>query len=959
MLFRKISSYFSDTDSLIESKKYKKYFLLYTFVFIFTFVFTFCWYWAFGRSFIYTGDGKTYWQIMVYFAKFVRSIIKTLIFEHKFVVPEYDLAIGEGYDILGYAYNCLDPLTFLVVIIPTKYIALFYDITQFLRIYIAGFSFSCLCFYVGKKKGVAVLAGAITYAFCYWAIVNMARHYFFLTHMMYLPVAIMGIEKILNKEKPYVFILSIFVSAISSFYFFYMTVLAIVIYTVIRLIILYYKNYKIIFAFIGKVFVCGVLGVMMAAVVLLPMLYIMLHAQRLDGVKFALPLFYNIRHYMRLPMLFIAQGSSVWLCMGYSVPTLLSIFLLLRKKSTNKLLKCLFITGCVIIFFPACGKLFNGWGYVTNRWSWMFALVCAFILTEEWPNLMQLEFRDGIYLFKCITVYSFICFLFLYSRDIRSFVSLTLGFIVLFLLLPLENVNIKMFYRVNKQLAAFLVMLISVFCNSYFQNSRHAGNYANTAFSLRDLSTGKNEDNIILRNETLAVRKFSKSDDVKDFFRYSGRRLSTNAGTLSDSDYGLFGRGLSSTNLYLSVLNPCIAKYRKELGVMELDVSFKYHGYDTRAIPTALSSSLYYSVPKNDKASVPYGFSRPETFLDFKVYRNDNFLPFVYSYDEYITSEQWEKLSAVEKQEVMFNAVYVYDKTANLNVFHSGLKTENISYQTVCNGDNVVQNGNSFAVTKNNSTVTLNFEGLQDCETYISLNNLRFSGTSDYDLYFGKNDVDPNDMFSKDKWKSLSLAQKFIILENKFYWSSPVRAIISLNSSNKVKKSFYYNAPAQQFYSGQHDFTINMGYSEEPVTSITITFPTRGVYSFDDISVWCQPMDGYEERIAELKKDTLQNVKFEPNTVSGTMSLDRPKFAVFSIPYSKGWKAYVNGKEAKLYNANVAYMGLELDKGEHDIKLVYRRPWQRAGIYVSLLGFIVFCVLVFVCERRDNCSGGD
>ena len=60
------------------------------------------------------------------------------------------------------------------------------------------------------------------------------RHPFFLNPMIYLPLLLMGVEKIYRKEKPYLFILMVTVAAISNFYFFYMLTVAAVVYALIR-----------------------------------------------------------------------------------------------------------------------------------------------------------------------------------------------------------------------------------------------------------------------------------------------------------------------------------------------------------------------------------------------------------------------------------------------------------------------------------------------------------------------------------------------------------------------------------------------------------------------------------------------------------------------------------------------------------------------------------------------------
>jgi uncharacterized membrane protein YfhO len=137
-----------------------------------------------------------------------------------------------------------------------------------------------------------------------------------------------------------------------------------------------------------------------------------------------------------------------------------------------------------------------------------------------------------------------------------------------------------------------------------------------------------------------------------------------------------------------------------------------------------------------------------------------------------------------------------------------------------------------------------------------------------------------------------------------------------------------------------------MDYSEEAVTSLTLTFSDPGLYAFDSIEIVCQPMDNYADQISSLKSYSLENVEIGTDTVSGTIALDQPKFLCFSIPYSKGWTAYVDGEEATLYQANVKNMALALDEGTHEIVLTYQTPYLRMGAVISACGFVLFIVMI-------------
>ena len=82
--------------------------------------------------------------------------------------------------------------------------------------------------------------------------------------------------------------------------------------------------------------------------------------------------------------------------------------------------------------------------------------------------------------------------------------------------------------------------------------------------------------------------------------------------------------------------------------------------------------------------------------------------------------------------------------------------------------------------------------------------------------------------------------------------------------------------------------------------------------------------------------------------MTGTVSVSKDKFLCLSIPYMDGWKAYIDGEEAKLYRANTAFMGVEVPTGEHEIELRYWIPGLTIGLLMSGAGLIcLFTILVF------------
>ena len=77
---------------------------------------------------------------------------------------------------------------------------------------------------------------------------------------------------------------------------------------------------------------------------------------------------------------------------------------------------------------------------------------------------------------------------------------------------------------------------------------------------------------------------------------------------------------------------------------------------------------------------------------------------------------------------------------------------------------------------------------------------------------------------------------------------------------------------------------------------------------------------------------------------------------VFSVPYSGGWTAWVDGEKAELTRANVMYMGIALDAGEHEIRLEYCTPGVKVGAVITVISYVIFLVLLlrWMRKRKQN-----
>ena len=674
-----------------EEKKGRKreYFIIYSLVFFLVFICCYFPYFVKGKTFIWDKDGwKQHYKALVYYGEYIRSIIKQLFIKHEFTIPTWEFNLGEGSDIIQtlHYYVLGDPFTVFSFLVPPELMHHYYNAIVALRMYSMGLAFSILCFQFRIKDRFGVLAGSITYTFCYYTFYVSTRHPFFLNPMIYMPLLIVGIERVLDDQTPMLFSVIVFISCVSNLYFLYQLAIFSVIFTVIKSIQLLNKlDVKELIKRLLKLAVFAIVGAMMAGVILLPACYTFLSDPR-RKIEFPFHWLYPLEYYLRIPEKLVTwypmNKNDYWLCMGYGAPVLLGIFSLFYNTKERRTLKIIWVIGLVFVLLPFFGRAFSGFSYMNNRWSWALALTNSYILAEEWNVLCNPERKRKIVLFSCLVIFCAILFF------LRGTWSLQLNCVVMFHLLFLviatisDKTSVLNVISRKKQLLLLGVLIVSCYSLSFWKNTAKDNNPVNQAIASENIYSK------LMSNETKAVKQVAEEENVKEFYRYTGRELEKNAGVLA---------GISGTQYYWSNSNGNIARFRDAMELRNADV-FDYTGYEERAGLLTLSSVLYYAVPHRDDASisVPFGFSFVDNFIvdqqntaelydlesiadegatplneelrngekgikEYSIYRNDNYLPLSYAYDSVLEEEIWNDLNPIEKEEAMLQAAVIRD----------------------------------------------------------------------------------------------------------------------------------------------------------------------------------------------------------------------------------------------------------------------------------------------------------
>ena len=910
----------------LDKKRNIDFYLLYTLVFFAVALALYLKFFANGKSLVWSHDGvPQHLNSLAYYGKYLRKVLHTLFIEHKLSLPLWDMHIGYGSDILTtlHYYVIGDPLTLLSVFVPASKTEALYAFLIFLRIYLAGIAFSRHSFY-HKNSKQATFMGTMIYIFAGWTIYAAMKHPYFSNPMIYLPLILLGIDKIYKKQKPYVFIWSVALAGLSNFYFFYMLGIFMVLYAIFRYFDLFAdRSIKNIGKWLGVFAVYSVIAVLIAAVILLPVILPVFGTDRFKAENYV-PLFYDRIYYEKYLGCLIGENMIQWGVAGYTAVSLAGVFVLFSKKKKYTALKAGFVLLNVFLLLPYAGHVLNGLSYVSNRWIWAYGMLIAYIFVKIYPELFALTLTEKRKVFVMLLIYCILALLPEAARTQRNLMAMVLLSLSTFTVLSFGNIFTRE-RNLTVMVSGFLIA--GILFNMHYQYSYekdYLSEFTDSGEALEKLETG--------------VDRAVLSTDDPSVYRYD--QMDTNS-----SENSSMQMGTNSTAYYFSVASSSIANFFDE---MYLNTPWEqhYNNLDGRTILDRLASVKYFVVKKGKESDLPYGYSRlsgeaEKNGKTYLAYADEDALPLGYTYDSWISREDYDKMTVTEKQQALLQGVVLDDSSLPETETH--FNDREVSYYTSEGKGCRLKNG-KVVVTQENAQLKLVFEGEENAETYLITEGLDYEGLS------------PREMISDKKWSKMTTYEQNKLLEensNWRYWKESQKASIQIGG-RFLKKSIQIFTDKYNAYSGKHNFLCNTGYSEKGRHTITLTFENAGVYSFDSLKIYCQPMTEIDSQTSKLGEEVLTDVKIGNNEINGKISLSDTKALVLSIPYSEGWTAYVDGEETELKEANTMYMALELPKGDHEIHLVYCTPYLRTGLCLTCIGVLCYIVLVLINRKKKR-----
>lgn len=902
----------------------------YTACFAVFFIFVFSPFWLYGKSLIWGSDGPTqYIPELTYTRHWVNTILNS-IRSGKPEISLWSLAIGLGHGVMGNVVS-LKPLNFLYCLFPPDSIEQYMVIRFVVGLYASGFAFLAYGETRTQNRTWLIL-GSMIYLFCGFIPYYVTKHWLCLEMTFSFPLMLVGVDQIFDGKWSWLFIAIVFAIAMSYFYTLFMITLPAVLYAVFHFFELNPEERKErggFFRILLRHVVQYAVGLCLAAVSILPSLNIAFESCR-TAIQQEAQLFW----WRPMQYLGFVRGivdSNTVIANGFiALPSIAIagiITLFSNRRKRDKLLISQILLYTVAFLVPVFDMLFSAFAGKTMRWCYVLVFwvgVCTACMLPRLKKQGQNMFKQ----FALMMAVYMVAYLFtsVWNGDQASLslVMMILGFIALY------AATLSEWGRRRKRLATlllFFVLLAELTTKSY---ERFSPQYQNVIRQFEDSGRVLTAytDNAVDIIKTVPSDRVYRVDAAMDDISLRSRM----------TNYGVRDQ-VNGVSNYYNLSSERITQWFEKLGNAHMKFRFLNTDLDQRTVLNALMGVEYVAVLEEGTNRVPYGYdlieSREKQLSDGTVteeylYKNKYALPLAYAYESCVPIDLYNSLPPNQKEQAMLQGVVLENGSAlaqtelvfDDKVLLSDADIRSILEKIASEDDNLEIFEGGMNVKKGNYTVKIPVEAAEG-EIYLQFRNMHYKSVN-----YAWEEAEKREQEGDTRLRIMASRRKAR------QWQPVDSSIVSV-SCGKNNDEVSLLGEANQYYFGKRDVLLNLGYSEIK-KNLMLNFETAGEYSFDSVSLICQPMDDYAKKIAPLQSNGADYTAIDGNRVTVKFNLERDAMACLSIPCSSSWTATVDGEPAEIVPANVAFMGVMLPKGSHTLEFNYMPKGLRAGAIISL-----------------------
>lgn len=854
----------------------------------------------FGDRSILLVDGKL--QYAAFFSEYLRQL-------RSFELPLFSRFFGPGMDFYGtWAYYLASPLNLILLLFPKSYI-----LDGMFAVLLVKTGLCGTTFYIYARKVLAseqwkALLFSTSYALCGF-LVSYSDNMQWFDGMIWLPIIIMGIETIYRKGHAFYYAFAVAALVISNFYISVPVGLFCILYSIYISV----RESKEDFPgskqkFLLKIGWNSLLGIGMAAFVMIPVYYLLRNQMGLIGQKLPTNLF-DGNLINTIGGLFAGRQDNVsqsGLPRIYSgllaVVAAPAYFLGTGIKKREKIATALFLTFVFVCFHvPLLNYVWHGMdfvGWFPFRYSFVFSFLILHIAVKAMNTPLSAPFQSKLFRLFILTLLSLCILSFILVRESMSLYPMII-------VMTANIIFIFIYYITMQKSRPSPVILLFILCAELLINMNLEINTLNKGLSFENYDKWTN-----------SYRTVEAAIDNSGLRLQQGRTAIA-LETITANDPLLFE--LEGMDFYASTGSTNLSHALAALG---------YQWYLSSGFEISDNGG---SLLLNSLMGVS------STIIETTDLGNGGVPATVFPVRHLLREDDLGEVTVIDNPLALSRA-YLVNK--DILSFSSKDLTDNPFALT----DRLLSAMlNKDTITYKENAYTLQYTNVQPADY-----------SSDYTKYAVQDLSEESSVtitfMGKGENIPLYLNMGYDTFDRKTYAAELTVKLIYNQKEQQIKYSDPTVVP----------LVLSLGSfpKDKPVT-VEIDFWGQDlgirylrVISSDplDIAEALTPLYGNQ---ADIEWTSSNSVSLKQNsTVNGILFV--------SIPYNSGWSAHVNGKPADVLCVADAFIGISLEAGNNTVTMDFLPEGLKAGICISLGFFAVaFMQVIFYCSyKKDRNKSG-
>lgn len=383
-------------------------------------------------------------------------------------------------------------------------------------------------------------------------------------------------------------------------------------------------------------------------------------------------------------------------------------------------------------------------------------------------------------------------------------------------------------------------------------------------------------------------------DDDNEVYRFS------NGYDKSETVNKVIEKGYYQTTIYSSTCN----KYYSDFYLNQMKNEVPYRNASLLTSSGNVLFNMYMGIKyyMTESAYVPEGYEEVSDASNVYLYKSEDVYPIGYATSKILKENAYLNLNYPYTTEALMKRAVVDDNICNLKSVENmefSIEEYEPKYKMKENSKFIKKTEDGYLINNNKETeIIFDLEKpLKDKILYIVFDVDNCIDDKSSDVYVGINDI--RNKLTKQGWK-------------------------------------YHN----------NNFTFEyVVSSNEDIESIDVLF-SKGKYKISNLKFYIldyNEISGVNKYIDEF---VINKEKTIGDTIEGSIEVREDSWFHLSIPYDDGFKIKIDGKEVEYGHSDIDFIGFNIEKGKHIIKIEYTAPGMKLGKVISSSGLMLFAVAI-------------